>query len=150
MFWGRSMFLLTLFNGVISRFSVLWLKGADRNMVGHRQNDISWKCWCGALKPPSLLFWEYLYMPHTSPNIPPVFHRNVWTLRCVIKKSRDWRLLRFHAEESMRLYVSMCVFACAFLSSAETMSHRRLECLIEKITNDEAAVKYGTKIAPSS
>lgn len=45
----------------------------------------------------------------------------------------------------MYLYVSTCVFACV-----EIMSCAGIECLIEKITNDEAAVKYGTKIAPSS
>lgn len=48
------------------------------------------------------------------------------------------------------MYVSMCVFACVVLSLVEIMSHVGIECLIEKITNDEAAVKYGTKIAPSS
>lgn len=53
-------------------------------------------------------------------------------------------------EESMCLYVSTCVFACVFLSSVEIVSRAGAECLIEKITNDEAAVKYGPKIAPSS
>lgn len=43
----------------------------------------------------------------------------------------------------------MCVCMCV-LSSVEIVSHAGIECLIEKITNDEAAVKYGTKIAPSS
>jgi len=50
----------------------------------------------------------------------------------------------------MYLCVSRRVFACVFRSSVEIMSHVGIECLIEKITNDEAAVKYGTKIAPSS
>lgn len=50
----------------------------------------------------------------------------------------------------MCLYVSTCVFACTFLSPVETMRRAGTECLIEKITNDEAAVKYGTKIALSS
>lgn len=40
--------------------------------------------------------------------------------------------------------------ACVFLSSVEIMSCVGIQCLIETITNDEAAVKYGTKIAPSS
>lgn len=50
----------------------------------------------------------------------------------------------------MYLCANTCVFACVFLSSVEIMSRAGAECLIEKITNDEAAVKYGTKIAPSS
>lgn len=69
---------------------------------------------------------------------------------CLIKKSRDRLLLRICAEESMHLYVSTCVFPCVFLPSVEIMSRAGVECLIEKITNDEAAVKYGTKIALSS
>lgn len=50
----------------------------------------------------------------------------------------------------MCLYVNTCVFAWVFFPSLEMTSHTRIEYLIEKITNDEAAVKYGTKIAPSS
>lgn len=44
----------------------------------------------------------------------------------------------------------MHVCLCMHVSLVEIMSHVGIECLIEKITNDEAAVKYGTKIAPSS
>lgn len=44
----------------------------------------------------------------------------------------------------------MHVCLCMRVSLVEIMSHVGIECLIEKITNDEAAVKYGTKIAPSS